>query len=762
MRIPLPIESVLVAAAITVSIIFAGVFPGTAIGTQQQTPAQSAPQQSAPPQLTPQEAHQPPPKGNDDSSDKLPGLLSRIPLDPPLRGEIRQVRFAPGANYILIQDAAGVYVLTRHPLALLYWLPAREALAARFSSDSSALIISSRAGLVGKWNLPSGQPLGQEQLDVKEGCISAVLSADGERFACEGPRRELRIFRASSGEEIFADVLKTPKLKLMRWYPIPRVRESAFPHPIGYDWARSPKPAIDETNSSRRMDFSPDSKYFLLADADRDTLLVDLAANKKIPVGGALRHLEGGAHFVGPDKVSAREPANKEKIAIISVPGGRVVETSPTAATATSNPRYLNLRDAASDGSAVFDLESKTIVKSAPLAGFDISGDEIAGVSGDGAVSISHPGETEPREAFNLPRGPLATLRAATVSPDLHTLIVSAAGRAAAWDLTNGNRLNSYSKVLGGWCEDAFSCYLQFPQQGDQPSRVEQTNLTSVNPTSAASSPVKPASQEAPQSWIIPSDSGIKATAPSPASSPSSNVKVYSVQYDRPADQNILAGPVLLHITTLPSKNVSFNSILRALDVKTGAPLWSRVLESGVPIPFADPRGDRFVFGWRAESPGARIAASRNSAANERLQKARLQAQDTFFEVADARSGKMLGGIVVQNAAGPDRFDSAFSSGDWLVSSRDGNRLAIYSLSTGEEIGRTFGYYPAIGAEVALLAATDGAATLTLYDLSKFQKRATYRFPSTVAYAHFASDGKRLLVLTLNQVAYVLDVSKTQ
>jgi hypothetical protein len=228
---------------------------------------------------------------------------------------------------------------------------------------------------------------------------------------------------------------------------------------------------------------------------------------------------------------------------------------------------------------------------------------------------------------------------------------------------------------------------------------------------------------------------------------------------DEPAEQTRSSGPVVLRIARPASRGAAFNFILQAFDIKTGAPLWSRVLESGVPIPFADPQGDRVVFAWLAESPGARAAASRNPSARERLQQAKLQAQDSFFEVADARTGQTLGGIVVQNAAGPDRFDSAFSAAEWLITSRDGNRLVIYSLTTGEEKGRTSGYYPAISPERGLLAVTDGAATLTLYDLAKFQKRATYHFPNAVAYAHFAAQGKHLFVLTVDQVAYILDVS---
>lgn len=739
MRIHVLLLPVLVVAGIAGS-IFAS---STVIGKQQP----AAPQQTQPPQ--------PAPQGNNNSIENLAGLLSNTPLNPSLRSDVRQVRFSPSGNYILVQDAAGVYVLTPQPLALLFWLPAREAPPARFSADSNALIIASLDGMVGKWNLPGGQPAGQKQLNVNEGCSAALLSRDGELFACEGPRLDLHLYRVSSGEEIFSDALKTPKVKLMRWYPISRARGSAFAEPIGYSWARSPKSIIDPMSSSQHMDFSPDNKFFLLADPNREALVVDLPANKKISIGGSLRRgLDAAMHFVTSGKIVAGNPENKQGLALLSFPSGRELERLPATgipAGASSNARYLILRGPGVEGLSALDLESKSSLKFPAQAAMDFAGNEIAGVSPEGLVSIFHNGEKEARASLQLPRAPLAPLQVATVSPDLRTFIISAARQAASWDLTTGSRLGSYSDLVGAWCEDALSCYLQFPQHGSLPARSEKASF-SLAAAAPSSAPNNPNGFARFINWPIP-------MGRDPAAGTSSATAKSSTNNEHFTEQNISSGPVVLRIFREPSQSVSFNTILQALDVKTGSILWSRVLESGAPIPFANPQGDRVVLAWRAESPGARAATSRIASARERLQRAKLQAQDSFFEVVDARTGKALSGVVVQNAAGPDRFDSAFSEGDWLITSRDGNRLAIYSLSSGEERGRTFGYYPAISSESAVLALTDGAATLSLYDLGKFQKRATVRFPNAIAYAHFSADGKRLLVLTVNQVSYILDVS---
>ncbi|HXN25426.1 MAG TPA: hypothetical protein VOA41_22060 [Candidatus Dormibacteraeota bacterium] len=745
MRVYVLLLPALVAAGIAGSLLATG----TAIARQQSAPApQSAePRQS---QILQQSA----PQADNNIVESLAGLVSKTPLNPSLRSGVQQVRFSPSGTYILVQDAVGVYLLTQQPLALLFWLPAREASPARFAADSSSLLIALRNGLVGRWNLPSGQPIGQKQLDVKEGCPGTLLSRDGELLACEGPRLDLHLYRVTSGEEIFSDSLKVPKLKLMRWYPISRPRGSAFAEPIGYSWARSPQPIFDQTKVSQHMDFSPNNKFFLLADPSRDAVAVDLTSNTKVSIGGSLRRgLDAAMHFITSETIAASGPENKLSPTLLSFPSGREVEKLPitgTPAGTASDTRYLVFREPDMEGVHAFDLESRRTVKVPPQAAMDFSGDETVGVSADGVVSILYPGEREPRRSLALPRAPLAPLRVATVSPDLRTLIISAAGQAAAWDLTTGNRLSSYPDLVGAWCEDALSCYLQFPRHGNLPARTEKMNRSFVGtpPSSAPNNSNRFARQLI--NWPIPV--GADPADAAAAGKANSND-------EQPTEQNISSGPVVLRIFRQPSQTVSFNSILQVLDVKTGSILWSRVLESGVPIPFANPQGDRVVLAWRAESPGARAAASRTPFARERLQQARLQAQDSFFEVVDARTGKALSGVVVQNAAGPDRFDSAFAGGDWLITTRDANRLVIYSLTSGEEKGRAFGYYPAISPESALLGLTDGAATVTLYDLAKFQKRSMYRFPSAVVYAHFAADGKRLFVLTVDQVAYVLDVS---
>ena len=58
-----------------------------------------------------------------------------------------------------------------------------------------------------------------------------------------------------------------------------------------------------------------------------------------------------------------------------------------------------------------------------------------------------------------------------------------------------------------------------------------------------------------------------------------------------------------------------------------------------------------------------------------------------------------------------------------------------------------------------LLVLNEGAGKLAVYDARTGAKLDQLLFPEQIAYSHFSDDGKRLFVLTENQLAFVLDVS---
>src|SRR5690242_1188388 len=58
------------------------------------------------------------------TKESLPGLAFKQTLARPLRPDLSNLRFSPDGKYLLAQDEGGIHVLTRDPLAVLFYIPA--------------------------------------------------------------------------------------------------------------------------------------------------------------------------------------------------------------------------------------------------------------------------------------------------------------------------------------------------------------------------------------------------------------------------------------------------------------------------------------------------------------------------------------------------------------------------------------------------------------------------------------------------------------
>ena len=104
------------------------------------------------------------------------------------------------------------------------------------------------------------------------------------------------------------------------------------------------------------------------------------------------------------------------------------------------------------------------------------------------------------------------------------------------------------------------------------------------------------------------------------------------------------------------------------------------------------------------------------------------------------------------------RVTEMVASSDRMVLADSNNRLLIFDPS-GAQIGTLTGSRPEISRAANLLSARTQTGELTLYDLQTLQPRAVHNFDSRVACSAFSADGKRLLVLSSNQIIYVLDTA---
>jgi WD40 repeat protein len=88
--------------------------------------------------------------------------------------------------------------------------------------------------------------------------------------------------------------------------------------------------------------------------------------------------------------------------------------------------------------------------------------------------------------------------------------------------------------------------------------------------------------------------------------------------------------------------------------------------------------------------------------------------------------------------------------------------VLTFSFSSGEEKGHVFGVDPVVSAAAGQFAVSTSSGGVDVYDLDGTKLRRQFKFPNSIAYKNFSPDGKRLFILTHDQTAYVLDLTKPE
>src|SRR5262249_21199493 len=205
---------------------------------------------------------------------------------------------------------------------------------------------------------------------------------------------------------------------------------------------------------------------------------------------------------------------------------------------------------------------------------------------------------------------------------------------------------------------------------------------------------------------------------------------------------------------------------LEMRDVRSFDALWSRPFGREAPDYWVEPREGTMVLSWPVSSKYAGNEIRSDAELTKRLAELKEQEGDYFLQVLDAKTGATKGKLLVETGNGSFRIANVFSAGDYVVIADTQNRVLVYSLSTGEQLGRVFGSRAIVGGmdgqSAGLMCVENERGKLTVYDLTSLGKRDEFTFTHPVSLTTFSQDGKRLFVLTANQSAYVLNVDGTK
>lgn len=649
------------------------------------------------------------------AKEDIPGLVRKVSLRPPLRGELNSIRFSPDGQYLLAQDSSSVFVLSREPLANLFRIDAPESHPARFTPDSHFIVFHDKELRIEKWSIASRQRVAMHELALSGECLQTSLSPTGDILACLDNDLALRMIDVNSSRTLFTRA---------NFYTFTFFEALLFRavHAI---------PSI-----SVNMIFSPDGRYFV-ANRNANYFAFDVNSMSEVKLSSKIKQFMAYHFtFLSPDELAGYDTHSRPlKLARVRFPSGDTVEemASPGAGelAAPSRGNYLLLVHAGDSPVAVMDLGTKKVILASKSVAFAICDDQFAGETQGGEIGVFNVSDHKPLSNLQLPESPLGGSGAKSFSADGKWLAVAGSNRGAIWSLETGERL-FYTKRFDGTFFDQDQFIAQFPTADKEPSRVFKFNLSSRSTES-----------------LYDLDKKKTSTA--------ENLE------DHIQDQQF--GELLVSIVPQKTGDSQSGLMVEVHDIRTNKKLWER------PFPHAVPE----FFYSRTGKTWALLVADYDSIKAEAQQDAALEAKLTAIQsekgkkdsyvvrILDSASGKNLGAILVDTGNLSFKVRWAGAAGDSVLVDDSLDRVLVYSLASGQQRGKVQGRtraFSSIGDRM-LVEITQGVADL--YDTSTLQSLVHFTFPSQIVHAQFSGNGNTLLILTADQTVYeVQNPSKSQ
>lgn len=648
----------------------------------------------------------------------LTGLITKTALDPALRSDINHSRFSPDGKLLLVQDDSGINVLSRDPLAPLFRIDALDARPAQFTPDSRAVVFHTSNMRVESWDVAEKKLKNAYEVVVRKGCIQTALSPDGKEISCLDGDFGLNLFDVATSTLIY----EKKSFTQMGFFEALSFLLSSI---MGGD---DDAPRTSE-NEIVNMAFSPDGHYFVAGDRTMNfnalgtaievqALVVDLTTRAMVPVKGDFKKIIGGGFaFVGPNKVVGKNFENGKKSGLYAFPSGEVTEnfevfTSSFSPVTSGN--YVLVRYVGKLSGGMFDLATRKVFNINDRGVLDMY-DGVAAVEERNSQLGLYNMTNGARQAVQLPQNPLGRLYAVDVTPDFHWLAVSGYSRGAVWNLAQGKMLHYLRGFRGAYIDNDQILYADFPKFDQQERNIAHLKLTDRS------------------------------------------AELGTTIDDSSARQ---FGPVVVRLKPVKKDGTYWeNVVMEVQDAKTMALSWSMNFPKERPRYWVSPREETMTVVWPAASKAASAEIKANADLGRQTNALKEKQGDYLLKVIDLKKGAPLGEFMMETGKGSFRIRDVIASGDRVAVSDSQNRTLVYSLASGQQLGKVFGTWAALNTASNLLCVESKDGLLDLYDLTSFEKRQQYSFGSRLSLVRFSPDGKRLLVLTANQTVYLLDVT---
>ena len=633
----------------------------------------------------------------------LPGLLYQRNLSPTLRPDVNTIRYSRDGKYLIVQDSGQIEIVTRQPFTSYLRIPAANAEPAQFSADSQTVsfYIGESAPRVEIWSLAGKNRLAVHELNTHHTCLQSELSPDGKYFACVhssqealGVQFDLLVYDTASGAEI--------------------VRKNNLRDAMGYGALMFEVVILVDRYVSRNvpwihLDFSPDGRYLVAAQGNR-VVAYDLQQRTPVTLASPIKASVGnGFAFLSSDRILTRKEKGDSELR--SFPDGQLVKAGIATGNANlyraGSPDYVLLAPIHNLAIGLLDLNQNKIVAGWNTPALDGWGGELSVELKDGLLVSSLIGNTKPSAVLKLSDSTLGNVHIAAASGDLSWLALSDHTRGAVWSLATGQRAYHVTGFDGAYL-DRNIFYGDIPKRAKSERTLAQLNLSN------------PSAQEVTGVDLKTGDF-------------STVIQKGAVLLDIKRDAKHRENADAYCRSGFFGRNWTAQ-VMSQLDVEDTATqklLWTKSFPKYIEDYFAHPAADSIAF----------------------MQCNKDMVQIEFLQLS---SGKNLGSLSLNSNKNSFSVTDAQAAGDVFIVSDNEMRIGLYGRD-GHSIARLFGAGPVAAPVSHLLAVLSEKQELTLYELASGQKRNALSFSQPVLFYRFDESGRKLLVVTADQLAYVFD-----
>ena len=658
--------------------------------------------------------------------ENLHDVLWRKTLDPPLVEDFHTLRFSPDGHYVLAQDSNSIYVLTHQPFEFVFRIDAPDARPAQFTPDSKGLVFYDPQLHVERWELASQLRAEGEEVVVQKPCLQTRLAPDGRTMACVNKEYDLMLLDVATGDHILE--------RGLFYKPRPDLKGRIGGTRILFQ--------VEFFN----MEFSPDGRYFVAVARNGNSINFEIQSHQEVPMNGPTKEALASAFiFLGPDRIAGFGGQNGEKSIVARFPSGELIQHADFGSAnvgPVAHGNYVLLRPIQDYAVGVLDLETNEIIRASKDPALDIYDQDCVSQLKSGELGLFQ-GMATPIATLTVPRGPLGSLQVTAISNDFSWLAVSFTQHGAVWNLKTGQMAFNLRGFKGAWFGDDGALYAEFPKDEKSGHTLAHINLSSHSFSDA---------QKLDEDGVH--QRGRYLINLHPPGKPNPNETNANLQTQDRTNEGVGLGSFnSLH-------NPLQNYVLDVTDVRTSSLLWSIPFPREVPRIYWDVPNDRVMFVWRANAAGVKAERQRSPDANS----VRVSNRESnyFIEVLQISTGKVRGGMEIDSHENAFGIQDVWAAGDYLLITDSLGRQTAYSLADGQIVGRIVGRAVAFFANpqpIIVIEPRNGR--LQFYDPSNLKPRDELTFSRALSVVQATSDGQRLFVVMIDQIAYLVDISQT-